>query len=556
MKKNLLFILFTYIVWCSSLNAQVVYQDISRESIYQLLDELANDKVIEINSVVKPYSRKFIYEQLLLAKKDNSLSKRQMQEVDFFLSDYSIGFSSRLPQSKPDIDLIKKPEVAMSLSPVGIHYHKDDFTFSIRPLWGVKYFTKREQRIFHRWGGLDAFATIGEHWGFYSSLRDNNLSELFIQTDHFNLYQGGVYKVWKNKSGGYGGDFSEARGGVTYSNKWGSIGIVKDYLEWGDNYHGSNILSAKAPSFAQLKIHLKPVSWFEFNYSHASLISQVVDSSRSYFNHYPAGSIYRPVFRPKFMAANMFTLKPFKGLSFSFGNSIVYSDKNFQLAYLIPVMFFKSIDHTINANIDNENSQLFFNLSSRQIKHIHLYASLFVDEFKISRISKDDEHNFWSEKIGVRISNLGLKNYSLTFEFTKTMPIVYQHRVPSLTFASNRFSLGHFLGQNSRDFYFEATAKPVRGLYLKAYYVWSQHGEDYSYILDSNLTRRPFMEKVMWEEKTMAFSARYEVLNNVFVYAEYRLSDIHGDSSSVERHTAGFFRGKNNIVSFGFNMGF
>ena len=555
MKKVFIFSI-VIISLLSGLKAQTVYQDISKHSIYDFLDELANDQIIDINSVVKPYSRKFIYQSLMKAKKQKSLlSKRQQEEVDFYLLDYGLDFEENLPARKPNIDFLKKKELLAAINPVGIHYKDEKFTFSIRPIWGIRYYSKKNKTIFHRWGGLEAHATIG-HWGFFSSLRDNNQTNLLALPDYFNQQKGGVYKRGVNSGGTYSGDYSEARGGVTYSNDWGTVGIVKDYLTWGNNYHGSNILNDKAPSFPQIKVYLHPVDWFEFNYFHAFLVSQVVDSSRSYYYPHSSGQRFRPVYRPKFMAANIFTVKPWKRLHFSFGNSIIYSDKGVQLAYLIPVMFFKSIDHTINANIDNENSQIFFDISSRQIKHLHLYASFFIDEFKISRIRTPDEHNFWSEKIGFRLSDLFVKNYSLTFEYTKTMPIVYNHRVPSLTFASNKFSLGHYLKDNSREFYIEANMKPLRGLYLKAYYVFAQHGNDYDYVLDSSLTRHAFLEKVMWQEKTVGFSAQYEVFNNVFVFTSYRISDIQGDTTSVQRHTPEFFIGKNNIISFGFNMGF
>ena len=41
------------------LEAQVVYEHVSNTAIYDFLDELANAKIIEINSAIKPYSRIF-----------------------------------------------------------------------------------------------------------------------------------------------------------------------------------------------------------------------------------------------------------------------------------------------------------------------------------------------------------------------------------------------------------------------------------------------------------------------------------------------------------------
>ena len=50
------------------------------------------------------------------------------------------------------------------------------------------------------------------------------------------------------------------------------------------------------------------------------------------------------------------------------------------------------------------NSQMFFDISSRQIKHLHLYATWFIDEMSVSRFTKDDEWNFFSYKAGFRLN--------------------------------------------------------------------------------------------------------------------------------------------------------
>jgi hypothetical protein len=89
---------------------------------------------------------------------------------------------------------------------------------------------------------------------------------------------------------------------------------------------------------------------------------------------------------------------------------------NVHPAYLIPVMFYKSIDHTVNQGIDNQNSQMFLDISSRNLKNVHLYGTLYIDELKIDRITDPNTHNFWSVKGGVKTFNLGVPNLSLNFE--------------------------------------------------------------------------------------------------------------------------------------------
>jgi len=102
------------IIFCSIAGtAQVVYEDINNKGIYDFLDELANLKVIEINSVVKPYSRQFIAEKLVEAKeysngqaekrtigqekKRYQLNKRQVKELEFYWQDYQIDRRCEIP---------------------------------------------------------------------------------------------------------------------------------------------------------------------------------------------------------------------------------------------------------------------------------------------------------------------------------------------------------------------------------------------------------------------------------------------------------------------------
>ena len=79
--------------------AQNIPQHISYYRIYDFIDELAIDRIININSVSKPYSRNFIAQKLLEAQaKDSLLTKRQKADLKFFLNDYAIELDT-LPKS-------------------------------------------------------------------------------------------------------------------------------------------------------------------------------------------------------------------------------------------------------------------------------------------------------------------------------------------------------------------------------------------------------------------------------------------------------------------------
>jgi len=543
-KYTFSFILLIALLSAFQLKSQVVYQHVSDKNIYEFIDELATDGIVEINSAIKPYSRQMIAEKLTEAgQAQDKLTKRQQKELAFYLLEYKPELDS-LPDYDLRFDIFKKNKnLATAINPLGGYYKDKLFTMAIKPIWGIHYFMKDGENIYHRWGGAEAFAYVGEHWGIYTSLRDNNETEIISKPEYFTLRPGGAYK-------GY--DYSEMRGGLTYSWKWGSVSLIKDHNTWGSNYHGAMIMSDRAPSIAQIKLRMKPVKWFELNYYHGWLVSEEIDSVRSYYSGNPP----REVFRPKYIAANMFTFTPWAKLDISVGNSIIYSDMNVHPAYLIPVFFYKSVDHTLNKGIDNQNSQMFFDISSRNVKNLHLYGTLYIDELKVDRITNDSTHNFWSIKGGFKTYNLGIKNLSLNFEYSRSMPITYKHRVSTLTYASNLYNMGYYLRDNSQEFYAAITYKPIRGLHLKASYTLAQHGPDYDYILGTGVDTHPFLYNVEWENETIELVATYEFINNAYVFAQYLIGNVSGDEEKVKMYTPEFFRGETNVISAGFNIGF
>jgi hypothetical protein len=345
-------------------------------------------------------------------------------------------------------------------------------------------------------------------------------------------------------------DFSEIRGGITVSWNWGSFGLLKDRMEWGNNYHGANILSGKSPSFPYIQLHLNPAKWFDFNYFHAWLNSEVIDSSRSYYS----GGAYREVYRNKFMAANLFTFIPWRGLNLSFGNSIVYSDNGVQPVFLIPFMFFNSVDATSSSYSNNagQNSQMFVDLNSRQIKHLNLYVTLFIDELKVSRITDPGLLNWTSWKAGFRLSDLPFQNVAFTAEWTKTNPITYKHYIATTTYASNNYCMGHYLRDNSMEIYLALAWKPLRGVFLNLAYTLAQHGDEYiddrSYYYD--VLR--FMKNKTWQSESLEFTARYEFVNNGYLFLRYLNASQEGDIG----YQPEFMHGKTNNLSIGMNLGF
>ena len=539
-KQFYLFCIINILVLSMNLSGQEVPQSVNNKAIYEFLDELASNHIITINSIIKPYSRLFISQKLTEAEgKRDQLTTRQQKELDFYMRDFGKELRHLLQGSGG-----KRAQWLNGKNQrLDLFYYQDSlFSLTINPILGAEVFSNSSGTATYYRNGLDARGYI-KKWGFYASLEDNHENPLLGLPEYLTPRVNGHIKGET--------DWSEMKGGVTYSWKWGSAGLVKDKQQWGNNYNGANIFGGNNPSFVQLRLHISPVKWFDFNYFHGWLNSMVVDSADSYWITNSYGTDYREVYHKKYVAANMFTFTPFKNFNFSAGNSIVYDYENANPAYLIPVFFYKSVDHSQTSGINNMNSQMFFDISSRQIRHLHLYATWFIDEMSVSRFTKDDEWNFFSYKAGFRLTDLPVPNLSLTTEFTYTYPLTYQHDVPTTTFQNAGYNLGHYMKDNSREWYIAIDYRPARTLDINLYFLDEIRGPDYTE-LGTDRVGNPPLETVEWHNTSYGIRASYQVINDLVTWLSFSSGNIRGD----ERWSPEYFFGSKKTLNAGMSFGF
>ena len=393
--------------------------------------------------------------------------------------------------------------------------------------------------------------------GYYTSSRyDDPLSKQggakLTRSGYLNNLPGVQYK-----EASYGGDFSDSKGGISLYTWWGSIGVQRETIQWGDAYHCSNILSGHNPAVPMLTLNLRPIRWFEFNYFHAWLNSNVIDSTYFYTENYHEGSIkkhYRPA--AKYMAANMFTFSPIPKFSFSFGNSVVYAERNPQALYFIPIAFFKSLDHlnTKGLGVENQNSQMFFTINTRNLKHTNFYASVFVDEFNFKRLKKSNpEHNLISYVVGASLSNWPVKNLSAKAEFSRSNIACYTHSIDVLSYTSNSYTMGHYMGDNAQSIFAEIAYKPVRGLDLRFSYTNEIKYNTYDYVrgnISAIIAQKPFSEK-NFRNDTFAFDAVYEVFSGCYAVVNLSYNNARGyapSSARIEGENRGGYDAAGNAI--------
>lgn len=540
MSRRIVIYLLSFVLCPLSLMAQRIPQMIEYTEVYDFIEELTTDGVIESNAAVKPYTRDYIARLLADAqRKDSLLSPRQKEDLQFYMQDYALELDT-LPvyysYGHRHVTQWITPVSNLSLADPSLHILTPNkiFKMRLRPILGMDLSYNKHGLLMHRVYGAEIQMDIAHHLSIWGSIRDNSWSgqgvdgSRITKPGYLNNLPGVQYK-----EANYGGDFSDSRGGISLYTWWGSIGVQRERITWGDAQHCSNILSAHNPAVPMVTLQLTPCRWFQFDYFHAWLPSNVMDSSYYYTENYAEG-VTKKHYRPanKFMAANMFTFMPIKYIQFSFGNSIIYGERNVQAAYFIPIAFYKSLDHLLTKGLgsENQNSQVFATLTIRPTDHLRLYGSFFLDEFKFARLKPSNpEKNPISYLVGFNWSGWPVKGLALRGEFTRSYIACYTHSIKVTDYTSNSYNMGHYMGDNAQSIFVQLSYRPTRSLRLTLDYTQDTKYRAYDYIrayiagqrstTTPIIAQKPFDEAI-WRNDILSFRAVYEVFNNCYAHVD------------------------------------
>lgn len=575
--------------------AQNIPVPLTQVKLYDFLDELLADGVLVHQTAVRPYTRVQVAKMLTEAQAaDTLLNVRQKKDLAFYLNEFALERDTMVSNY---VQYTDHSTYNVSLADPQFSYRSKDnmFKMRLRPILGGNLLMSKKGVIFHRWYGAELQMDIAKHLSIWGSLRDNSWSGDWLNKTYFPTYNDrrlgacihyGASQVQpalmpiagvQYKEANYGGDFSDSKGGISLYTWWGSISVQRENIRWGDAYHASNILSGRAPAAPMISLQLTPCKWFQFDYFHAWLVSNVVDSTYYYVEETTNGTVrnYRPM--NKFMAANMFTFTPIKQLSISFGNSIIYAERSIQAAYFIPIAFYKSLDHLLTKGVrtQNQNSQAFASLSVRPVEHLHLYGSMFVDEIKFSRFKPSNkENNPLSYLVGFNWSGWPVKGVSLKAEFVRSYIASYIHSIEALDYTTNSFDMGHYLGDNAQSIYAELAYRPIRGMLIKASYTNDTKYNSYAYLrnnISATIAQEPF-DHAIFRNEVVQLDGVYEVHPNMYMTLTLQYNhargfdniktdalpseDIGNAQYYLDKYMPRYFQGKNLSVSAAFSFGF
>src|SRR3972149_8710591 len=244
--------------------------------------------------------------------------------------------------------------------------------------------------------------------------------------------------------------------------------LARDRLELG---YGTNksILDDNSPLFDYLSFKID-YDFFNFSYVHGKLLGDskfINDSISGSYNLIPE----------KYFAYHRMGFDISPHFNFGLGEVVVYGDRPFDLSYLVPFSFLKSVEHS---NRDRDNTMLFFDFINQTIPKTKVYFTFLIDDISFSKIGKA----WWGNQT---LFNIGLQSspfyqslpIDVKFEYLRLQPYTFSHRLSRNSFTHYGYNLGTSVQPNSELFFLGISYRFTSRLTLAADFSYSNHGANF-----------------------------------------------------------------------------
>ena len=523
------FLVILFFALPDSSHSQGTYTPVT-DLVYEFLDKMHIKGVTDYTKLVLPKTRKEIAGYLAQIDSARSrLTSVEREELDRYRLDYlreeeilSTSIKPRIP-SQNEVDT------------EGFHilkYRDSRFKLAVYPIAGIQVESRYDDLHTIRWQGISAYGSFGGSFWAQSDFRD------YVETgSHLDTYRDFTRLPAIIPLGDASGStvkYGEVKGAVTYETSWLSLSVGREWFNWGSGYSSQLILSRKAPPFPYLRIDFKPTTWFHFYYLHGWLASGVEDSLASYQTQVPGRT--RIVDRSKYFATHMLEVKPLDGFSVSLGESVVYSDQGPLLGYLIPVLFFRTVDQTTydrNLPGRGSNSQVFFDLDVRLRDGIDCYGTWFIDEIDLAKIFDwPNNRNEFGITVGAATQDFLLDNLTMRFEYTRILPWVYSNFIQTQNYTNSGTIMGDYIGQNADQMFLQSEYKVAKGLGLKLWAERTRRGGMDSVNYQYQPEAKPFLYGPKRVDSAFGFELSYEFFLNFLLRADYEYRQVSDEDAS------------------------
>lgn len=404
--------------------------------VYSFLQRLDNNGLIKHYSFSSLPWRKEIVLKALHEAKNNSkrinLDEQEVLLIDKFIKEFELKSinSAVLIYSETDSSQIFFSNLFDSKEKLFFRYSDTSKNIAIKPIYALDYLNNLDKKQYSVIGtlGLRLEGTISDRLGYYLQATNGRVvsgeRELFLSDPRY----GKSIKFTKLND-----DIDLSESHLAYRNDWFYASIGRQYLSEGAGLNNRLFISSNSPSFDAVTLSAQ-FKTFEYSFIHASLLG----IAESYWDTGFSSEI-----PPKYMAYHKFLLKPSWG-EIGFVEQVVYGNRSTDLAYLNPIGFLKSIEHSLH---DRDNSLMGLWTVIKPVDGLQFKMSYLLDDIIFEKVGT----GYWSNKMAWDFALIASLPYGFDFgaEYSRIEPFTYTHFNYQLSMTNDKQMIGSILKPNS-----------------------------------------------------------------------------------------------------------
>lgn len=385
-----------------------------------------------------PFSRNYILELLKVIRSKDSLMASSDKELlrhyenEFGINDYP---RAVLIRSETDSTMLLFQKLFSSDEKYIYHFYDSANSVSIRPLGSFNFLGKVSEDSTRKASyanlGFRVYGTIANLIGYYLQATNGRFlggeKELAIAEDK-NLSHSVKFTLLNS-------DFDLTESHVRLEKDWFYCGIARETRLWGSGVSQNIVVSDNAPPMDEFYTGVKFKN-FRYNFSHFSLIAK----SKNSFQTSVSANI-----PPKYFVMHSASFI-FQRWNLTYFQSVMYSDRSVELAYLNPLTFIKSVEHSLH---DRDKVSMGFSLEVIPFKNFQIFGTWMMEDMVFPEIGK----GFWGNKTAWNIACL----YSFDFpvdigiEYTRIEPYMFTHFNNTNNRTNDGRLIGTYLNPNSDE---------------------------------------------------------------------------------------------------------
>jgi hypothetical protein len=270
-------------------------------------------------------------------------------------------------------------------------------------------------------------------------------------------------------------NFDEAEASVRYDAGFLSLQVGRERVLWGTGYFEKMVLSDHPRPFDHIRADLS-YGVFRYSFLHAWILG----SGSKVFFHPPGDSstsLSEPVIADKYFAAHRFGLSLPGVVDVGFQETVVYSNRSVDLAYLSPLSFTESYQRSRG---ERDNVMWTFDVRTRFMRGYQVHASILYDDINVPDMFSDLWTDRYAWQVGVVCADpIGIPNTLVAVEYTRVEAYVFSHgRSRDDSYTSLGRVLGPAVGPNGDTWQFGATVTPRWNLSIAANVLLGRHGNN------------------------------------------------------------------------------